>query len=356
MVTSNVNFSPSQLDIAEMDWQQTPASVKMAIERLYHRIHELESNGAKEPSTHTSQLELVDETARQLHIEFDGNQYQQTVPAKDYDFAQLADIYNQARVDYIVPMPMNAKRMQEYCEAYDIDLEASVIAKDRADGEVNGICMLGVRDNRTWITRLGVIPHRRRRHSGEFLMRSEFDESLRLDKSLMQLEVIKDNGPAHRLFTKLGFVATRELLVIRRAPSKVDPSLIPEMTVEEIPDNEVFAYLEKRGSGAAWTEETVSLRNAGKINGLLVTLPDGEIGWIAFQRSLFQLAHFVLAPDVSIGMMHALIAAVHQKYPLQDTKIENVPLEHPTWPVFQEFGYIEAFSRIEMLLDLNKYR
>jgi hypothetical protein len=53
--------------------------------------------------------------------------------------------------------------------------------------------------------------------------------------------------------------------------------------------------------------------------------------------------------------MQALIAAVHQKYPLQDTKIENVPRDHPTWAVFQELGYIESFSRIEMLLDLKKY-
>lgn len=355
MVMSKTNFSPSELDITEVDWQQTPVSVQVVLTGLHQRLKKLESNGAKS-SSDSSEVEIDDENLQEKQAKFSGNQFHQAVSAKDYDYKELADIYNQARVDYIVPMPMNAKRMKEYCEAYDIGLGASLIAKDREDGEVNGICMLGIRDNRTWITRLGVIPHRRRRRSGQFLMRAEIDESLRLDKEIMQLEVIKGNEPAHRLFTKLGFEETRELLVIRRAPSKLDPSLIPQMTVQEIPDDEIFTYLEGRASDAAWTEETSSLRNAGKINGLLVTLPDGETAWIVFQRSMFQLAHFVLAPDVSTHMMHALIAAVHQKYPLQDTKIENVPLEHPTWPVFQHFGYIIAFARIEMLLDLNKYR
>lgn len=350
-----MNFSPSELDITEADWEQTPVNVQTVLAGLHQRLKELESNGV-EPSSASSDTKADSENLQEQQAKFTGNQFHQAVPTENYDYKQLADIYNQARVDYIVPMPMNAKRMKEYCEAYDVDLEASLIAKDREDGEVNGICMLGVRDNRTWITRLGVIPHRRRRRSGQFLMRAEIDESLRLDKEIMQLEVIKGNEPAHKLFSKLGFKETRELLVIRRAPSKLDPSLIPQMTVQEIPADEVFTYLEGRASDAAWTEETSSLRNAGKINGLLVTLSDGETAWIAFQRSMFQLAHFVLAPDVSPHMMHALIAAVHQKYPLQDTKIENVPLKHPTWPVFQQFGYIIAFARIEMLLDLNKYR
>ncbi|MGJ3239121.1 MAG: GNAT family N-acetyltransferase [Anaerolineae bacterium] len=277
---------------------------------------------------------------------------QEAIPTSQYSYDELADIYNRAREDYIVPMPMNARRMEEYITAYDVDLDASFVARDTEDGAENGVCMLGVRGDRTWITRLGVIPVRRRRRSGLFLMQSEIDISRQMGKSLVQLEVIKGNEPAHRLFLKLGFEVTRELLVVRRAPGALDPSLVPEMSITPIEDEVVFDVLAERDAGAAWTEETVSLRNAGKMTGLHVTLPDGETGWVVFQKSAFQLSHFVLAPDISEAMMRALIASVHHTHPMQDTKIENIPLLHPTWPIFQQFGYMVAFGRIEMILSL----
>ena len=274
------------------------------------------------------------------------------VPTSEYDFAGLADIYNQARTDYIVPMPMNAKRMQQYVTAYDLDLEASLVAIDPADDGVNGICMLGVRADRTWITRLGVIPERRRRKTGEFLMRAEIEKTLAMNKRILQLEVIKGNDPAHHLFTKLGFEETRELLVIRRPPGPIDLNGLPQATVTIMPEAEIEDYLARREPGAAWTEETASLKNAGNLKGLLVTLPDGESGWVIFQYAPFQLSHFVLAPDVSPRMTTALIAAVHQQNPVQDTKIENVPADHYSWPLYERLGYVVSFRRIEMLLYL----
>lgn len=274
------------------------------------------------------------------------------VATSKYDYDELAAIYSNARTDYIVPMPMNGKRMREYIMAYDIDLDVSIVAVDPEDDEANGICMLGVRENRTWITRLGVIPERRRRKSGEFLMRAEIEESIQYGKDLVQLEVIAGNDPAHHLFTKLGFHETRELLVIRRPPGAIDSDLIPDVTIAEMPESEIMDYLAKREPGAAWTEETASLRNAGNLRGLIVTFPDNETGWVVFQGSLFQLSHFVLSPNVSPEMTTALIAVVHQQFPMQDTKIENVPSKHYSWPIYEKCGYVVSFRRIEMLLQL----
>ena len=275
------------------------------------------------------------------------------VATSAYTFDDLAMIYSDARTDYIVPMPMNGKRMGEYVAAYDVDLNASLVAIDPDDNAPNGICMLGVRDNRTWITRLGVIPERRRRKSGEFLMRAEIEETQKRAIKQVQLEVIKGNDPAYHLFSKLGFKETRELLVIRRPPGALDANLIPEMTVETfMSEVEIANFLAQREPGAAWTEETLSLLNAGNLRALRVTLPDNESGWVVFQRSLFQLAHFVLAPNVSRDMTAALIAAVHREFPMQDTKIENVPAEHYSWSVYEQYGYMVTFRRIEMLLQL----
>lgn len=281
-----------------------------------------------------------------------GDYAHEAVSTSNYNYAELAELYNQARVDYIVPMPMNAKRMQQYTETYDLDLEASAIAMDRDDGEPNGICMLGIRDNRTWITRLGVIPERRRRRTGEFLMRVMIERSIERGKDLVQLEVIKGNEPAYRLFTKLGFEVTRELLVIRRPPGKVLPEPYENNIVELLSRDEVFKRLSQREPIAAWTEETASLANIDDMEGLQVTLPSGETGWVVYQKSPFQLQHIVVAPDISEEMAEALIAAVHQQYPLQDTKVENVPLDHYIWSIYQKLGYVDSFRRIEMVLTL----
>ena len=64
---------------------------------------------------------------------------QLAVPCSAYDYVALAEIYNQGRVDYIVPMPMNARRLEEYVRAYDVDLAASLVAVDGVDNLPNGL-------------------------------------------------------------------------------------------------------------------------------------------------------------------------------------------------------------------------
>lgn len=276
------------------------------------------------------------------------------VPTSRYTDAELAEIYNQARVDYIVPMPMNARRMREYIDHYDIDLDASMVAIDEDDGEPNGVCMLGIRDERTWITRLGVIPERRRRRAGQFLMDVMIDESRKRDKSLIQLEVIRGNEPAHRLFSKLGFEETRELLVIRRPPGALPDTISLPAYESDIMDRAmVIEALETRDPDAAWTEETSTLLQVKGLTGLHVHLASGEDGWVVYQQSSFQLTHFVFNAGASPEMLETLIAAVHIENPLQDTKIENLPSAHPAWTAYQKLGYHEAFGRIEMFLYLK---
>lgn len=278
-----------------------------------------------------------------------------SAPASQFDFERLAAIYNQARVDYIVPMPMNAKRMAEYVRSYDIDLEASVVSLN-AHGQETGVGMLGLRHDedglkRGWITRLGVIPERRGHKVGQFLMDALLTQARDRGCALIQLEVIVGNAPAYQLFRKLGFEDTRELLVIRRPPGAPEPNAeFDAAIVQTLAEDEVIACLRARGPGASWVEETRSLVNAGNLRGLSLTLPSGEQGWVVFQRTAFQLTHFVLSPGVSLDVSAALLYRIHQEFPMQDTKVENIPLTDSLWAVYQRMGYLEAFRRTEMVL------
>jgi len=273
-----------------------------------------------------------------------------SVSASVYTFDQLADIYNQARVDYIVPMPMNGKRMKEYVVNYDVSLDASVVTLND-DHQETGVGMLGLRENRGWITRLGVLPHRRKGRIGWFMMESMLDSAQAHGADLVQLEVITGNEPAHRLFLKCGFEETRELLVIRRPPSKMAP--IPEfdaLTPIPMTDEEIPLYLERREPGASWVEENASLMNAGGLEGIRLQMPDGDQGWVVFQRTAFQLMHFVLSANMQVETATALLYHVHRAYAMQDAKKENLPVDHPMWPAFEAVGYFEAFRRTEMFL------
>ena len=101
--------------------------------------------------------------------------------ANTFTIEELTDIYNQTRIDYIVPMPMNTARLNEYIHNYDLDLARSVVAL--ANGDAIGLGMLGVRQDHTWITRLGVVPGKRHYGAGEALMRYLIEQSLDLNAS-----------------------------------------------------------------------------------------------------------------------------------------------------------------------------
>lgn len=274
------------------------------------------------------------------------------VPCSNYTFAELADIYNQSRVDYIVPMPMNAKRMEAYVKSYDVNLDASVVVFDSA-GMMAGIGMLGVREDRAWITRVGVLPDRRGNSLGRFLMETLIEQAKTRGCRLVQLEVIKGNAPAHRLFVRLGFRETRELLVIRRPPGK---PIIPEpegVTMTLLTPDEVQKCA-IQGAGWSWIEEPGSLIKVGGLRGLRVELADGTSGWAIYQHSAFQMAHLALhtpAPSRD-ELTLALLYHLHLLNLMLDTKVENTPALDLRWPVFQQMGYVEAFRRIEMFLYL----
>jgi ribosomal protein S18 acetylase RimI-like enzyme len=276
------------------------------------------------------------------------------VPASSFSFEQLANIYNQARVDYIVPMPMNGRRMEEYVRYHDIQLDGSFVAfnEDRLE---TGIAMLGVRGTRSWVTRLGVIPERRGNRLGQYLTEALIEESARRGIERIQLEVIVGNEPAYRLFIKLGFLPVRELLVIRRPPGapEADPAQA-SVKVTEIADAHIPHYLERRHAVPSWIDESASLLNAGNLRGIRVQLPTGEETWVIFQRTPFQITRFAHGPVTSSEALRAALYYVHTEYAMQDAKIENVPVDSLEWPVYQSMGYFEVFRRIEMYLWPNR--
>lgn len=284
-------------------------------------------------------------------VEVDDSHPLELAPASQFTFETMTDAYNQTRVDYIVPMPMNVARLREYVRNYDIDLEASAVAL--AGEQILGLAMLGVRGSHAWITRLGVLPASRRRGTGQALMEYLIEQARRREVDFVLLEVIKDNVPAHRLFRKLGFREVRDLLVLRRPPGLPAAGVEP-YEAQVLDYQQALALLEQRRSTPSWLDEAPSLRNAGNLAALRVELAGGGQGWLVYQNTVFQLGRLVLQTEAGdpYQVATALLHALHTRHPAQDTKTENLPTGDPHWPALRDFGYLETFRRIEMRLDL----
>lgn len=270
------------------------------------------------------------------------------IPASEFTIEQLAAIYNQTRVDYMVPMPMNAARLAEYIATYDVKLEHSLVATT-FEGEMLGVIMLGLRKDRAWITRLGVLPNTRRGGIGKALFAGLIEQAAQLSINFHMLEVIKNNVPAHQLFLKFGFREIGELLVLRRAP--LNQQQYPVVADAQRLDRTDALVLVGHDRGTQpWTNQSESLFNAHEVSGLRLTLADGSRGWLVYQRQKFLLTRFAYKTEVGdpAKVAYALLTHLHHQYPRLDTQIENIQVNDPHLPAFYEMGYIESFRRIEM--------
>jgi GNAT superfamily N-acetyltransferase len=282
------------------------------------------------------------------------------ISADEFTLEELADAYNQTRIDYIVPMPMTVDRLRHYIDIYDVDLASSCAAVD--EGEILGLGMLGVREERGWITRLGVVPQGRRRGVGGNIMSFLLGAAARLSLPAVWLEVIEGNNPAYELFCALDFEVTRELIVARRPPrfAEMAPGERAERPhlrqLRSLGYEATMDLLTSRHDEPNWLNQTESLRNSRELSSLFVETQEGGRGWVTYQTSLLQLTHIVVhASEGDPGAVAtALLQTLHEYYPTQDAIAENIPADDPIWEGFLRVGYFDAFRRIEMVKMMDE--
>lgn len=273
------------------------------------------------------------------------------LPADRFTVQELTELYNQTRVDYLVPMPMNADRLNEYINDFDVDLRHSSVVRD-ANGQILGLCMLGLRGDIAWITRLGVLPSTRRTGAGSALMDSMLKNANTLGMRETHLEVIKNNEPAYRLFLKKGFVETGTYLVMRHAPRPLTNLL--QGNASWLDRDQALEKLESYPNHITWINAFKSMRNSPNTEGLYLALPNGDSGWLVYRNTKFtlrsSLSHLIIHTEQGnpqeVGIQ--LLFHLHAHYPQHDTYAENIHENDPHLPAFQALEYFTNFSRIEM--------
>ena len=273
--------------------------------------------------------------------------------AAQFTIQELVDLYNQTRVDYLVPMPMSADRLADYIRDFDINLSCSCVARDE-NGQVLGLGMVGVRENRAWITRLGVLPVTRRSGAGGALMDCMLEKATTLQLEETHLEVIRNNEPAHKLFLKKGFNDADEYLVMRRAPHPISDLLIGN--VEWLEKEAALQTLQTYPNHLTWITTVESMRNVPEVQGMHIRLPNGDSGWLVYRSQKFFLSHLVMHTErgepSEVGTQ--LLLHLYTRYPRMDTYAENIHEKDPHLPAFRALNYFENFSRIEMRRQNDK--
>ena len=277
------------------------------------------------------------------------------IPADHFTVQELTQLYNQTRVGYLVPMPMNPDRLNEYVHDFDVDLHQSCVARE-ANGQVLGLSMLGFRRQTAWITRLGVLPSTRRTGAGSALMDHMLENAEKIGAQETYLEVIKNNEPAYQLFLKKGFIETGIYLVMRHTPRPKQEPLQGEITWLDF--DQSLEKLEGYPEHLTWINAIESMRNSPNTEGLHLRLPDGSSGWLVYRNTKFTLrstfSHLIMYTEQGdpqkIGIQ--LLSHLHTQYPHHDTYAENIQENDPHLPAFIDFGYSTNFSRIEMRRSL----
>ncbi len=270
-------------------------------------------------------------------------------PAANFTLDELTNFYNQTRVDYLVPMPMSPDVMGEYIHDFDVDLNLSPIVTDADSGQFLGLGMLGVRDERTWVTRLGVTPESRRSGAGGATMDTMLENSRKLGAKKVILEVIKNNTPAQTLFRKTGFQQTKEFLVLRRAPLR--PPLSPEGEITWLYRKDALAALRSYPYPLTWINAIESMENASMFQGFALTMKSGAKAWMVYRHKKHSITHFVFHTERGnpAKMARNLLLYQHLQYHRMDAYAENFFADDHHLPAFFDLGYFEAFRRIEMV-------
>jgi ribosomal protein S18 acetylase RimI-like enzyme len=206
-------------------------------------------------------------------------------PSSEFGLGKLAEVFTAAYEGYFVPFKVDEAAMRFMVDAFALDLASSFVALD--DDEPIGLANLGVRDERTWLGGVGVVPSQRRKGVGEQLTRALIDRARELGARELWLEVIVENKPAIKLYEKLGFEVTRELEVLSLAGGASE-SVAREIDVADAP----------REPSPPWQRAHETLANlsdlqamaAGEGTAIFRVLTDGRVSLMQATGDVARLA------------------------------------------------------------------
>jgi ribosomal protein S18 acetylase RimI-like enzyme len=135
-------------------------------------------------------------------------------PALDYDFANLAVLFNRSFEGYFVPMKLSAATLAEICRTESTDLSSSPIVY--LGGLPVGLMLIARRGYTSRIQGMGIVLEERGHRIGRKLLEHGLQQAKERGDKTVLLEVIEKNTAAKALYKSVGFKELRRLVGFER--------------------------------------------------------------------------------------------------------------------------------------------
>ncbi len=272
--------------------------------------------------------------------------------------ARVVEAFNRSFEGYFVPMTHTVDSLRALIEVNDVALAHSFVAVDQ-QGRPGGVVMLAIRGSRGWIAGMGLAPEWRGRGQAAPLMEAALAEAKSLGLASVELEVLAQNTPARRLYTRLGFEEARSLAVFtgplaEGATQSEEPFSIEEVTVEQA----LADFIALHQTPPPWQRDRPSLAHmapslrasalmdGNAIRAVLVHMPSG-LGF-----SIMDFGSRAANPEARRDDALALIRALIAPKPGAPVRAINVAPGDPLGAALVTLGCPTPHTQWEMLLAL----
>jgi hypothetical protein len=210
---------------------------------------------------------------------------------------------------------------------------------------------------------MGLAPEWRGQGHGAAVLAALIERARAAGVARIQLEVLEENTPAHRLYERLGFVDVRPLLIYNGRTSLPHGVATAEADeeVRVLPVDEALVTFDAMHAASlpCWQRELPSLHHmAGGLHARGLAGPDGGLrAYVLFSRTGSGIAVLdagTNAPTAAERARHvgALVRALTEHAPRSALRAINVPPGDPLGDVMDALGCAVASRQREMALPL----
>jgi ribosomal protein S18 acetylase RimI-like enzyme len=266
--------------------------------------------------------------------------------------------FNRSFEGYFVPMTHTVDSLRMLIEVNDVALAHSFVAVDE-QGQPGGVVLLAIRGVRGWIAGMGLAPQWRGRGQAAPLMEAALTEARTLGLASVELEVLAQNTPARRLYTRLGFEAVRSLAVFTGPLTEGAVQGDELSAIEEVPVEQALAdFTALHQAPPPWQRDRPSLArmasslrasalmDGNDIRATLIHMPSG-LGF-----SIMDFGSRAATPEARCDDALALIGALMAPTPGAPVRAINVAPGDPLGAALVALGCPTPHTQWEMLLPL----
>ena len=270
------------------------------------------------------------------------------------NYEQLAETFNNAFSDYVLPMNVSASGLQAmlYSRGYVPELSRGVTVS----GKWAGFIFIGRREINGWpelyVCSMGVVPEQRQHGFASELLAAVKGILLQSGARQLVLEVITTNDKAVALYSKHGFIIERELVCLKIAKKQLREcadNAVETIALSSIPEEcgDFFDF------SPTWQNQRATIKRLPEktIKAVQVSI-EGRLRGFAIANcqtsSIMQLA--VNKADRGRGTATALLAYLARETAGDSLSMVNVGFNQPLDGFLRKSGFSEFIRQYEMIL------